>query len=224
VDVTATLRQALARHRVRYLANSVTIDNEADLAAVAHHRARGGPSSFVYVSAGVGVGGGVIVDGAVFRGAHGFAGELGHFVVRPGGQRCRCGNRGCLETEIGLAAVMRRTRTCSTEQLLDRLTGPRGTAELRRLSTNLATAIGPVLNLFDPESVVLGGYLAPLTDLLRDELQSRLAQLVLGSRWAGYTIEASAAGPDAASIGAALCALRPVLDDPRRLAELARQR
>ena len=77
----------------------VRADNEANLAALAELRFGAGRrlSSFVYVSGGIGIGAGVVLDGQLLRGAHGFAGELGHVVVDPAGSPCACGARGCLE-------------------------------------------------------------------------------------------------------------------------------
>jgi predicted NBD/HSP70 family sugar kinase len=88
-------------------------DNEANLGALAEQRFGAGRhlSSFVYVSGGIGIGAGVMLDGRLARGAHGFAGEIGHVVVDPTGPRCACGNRGCLETSdrspVALAAALR---------------------------------------------------------------------------------------------------------------------
>jgi predicted NBD/HSP70 family sugar kinase len=79
--------------------DAVRADNEANLAALAELRFGVGRrlSSFVYVSGGIGIGAGVVLDGRLLRGAHGFAGELGHVVIDPAGPPCACGARGCLE-------------------------------------------------------------------------------------------------------------------------------
>lgn len=88
-------------------------DNEANLGALAELRFGAGRllSSFVYVSGGVGIGAGIVLDGQLARGVHGFAGEIGHIVVDPGGPVCACGTRGCLETTdrspAALAAALR---------------------------------------------------------------------------------------------------------------------
>jgi predicted NBD/HSP70 family sugar kinase len=86
----------------------VRADNEANLAAIAELRFGAGQrlSSFVYVSGGIGIGAGVVLDGRLLRGAHGFAGELGHVVVDPEGPQCACGARGCLEVSDRSAAAL----------------------------------------------------------------------------------------------------------------------
>ena len=87
---------------------SIAIDNEANLAALAEYRvgASAGTAHLVYLLAVNGVGGGVIVDGELFRGASGAAGEVGHMTVQPKGAPCACGSSGCWETTVGLRALL----------------------------------------------------------------------------------------------------------------------
>src|SRR5699024_11225966 len=80
------------------------LDNEARLAALAE-LSGSDSSSFLFISAGVGIGAAIVVDGEYTAGVHGFAGELGHVCVDPAGPRCRCGASGCLETFAGTAAI-----------------------------------------------------------------------------------------------------------------------
>ena len=81
----------------------VTVDNEATLGALAHLDLA---PDLVYVSAGIGVGGGIVLDGRVYRGARGLAGELGHVVVDRAGPACGCGGRGCVERYAGMTALL----------------------------------------------------------------------------------------------------------------------
>ena len=83
-------------------------DNEANLAALAELWEGAGRRfrDFLYVSGELGVGAGMVVGGELFRGAHGFGGELGHTTVDPGGDVCACGNRGCLETRVALGVLL----------------------------------------------------------------------------------------------------------------------
>ncbi|MHA6764929.1 ROK family transcriptional regulator [Streptacidiphilus sp. PAMC 29251] len=103
VPAGALLGQALGRGRL-----AVTVDNEANLAAVGEFQARpsGAGTSFLYVSGEIGIGAGLMVDGTLFRGG-GFAGELGHVTVWPDGPVCGCGARGCLECYAGQDAMLR---------------------------------------------------------------------------------------------------------------------
>jgi predicted NBD/HSP70 family sugar kinase len=170
---------------------TVAVDNEANLAALAELRHGAGRqhASFVFVTAGVGVGAGIVLDGRVLRGAHGFAGELGHVVVDPTGPECACGAHGCLETLI--------------EDSSD-----------AALATHLAAALRTVVHLLDPEAVVLGGSLAARGDDFAQQVAQRLCATTLGARWHPCLVRRSVFGNDAALIGAATAALDQVIADP----------
>ncbi|MDZ7675301.1 MAG: ROK family transcriptional regulator [Acidimicrobiales bacterium] len=172
----------------------IVVDNEANLAALAELRHGLGRdlTSFVYVSGGVGVGAGAVIDGRIVRGANGFAGELGHVVVDPSGVRCACGTRGCLETVVGA-----RRRTSSA-----------------RRADALAAAFRNVVHLLDPEAVILGGSLAAGDEEIADAVAERLRETTLGGRWRPCPVLGSALGPDAALIGAATVAIDDVIADP----------
>lgn len=177
----------------RLLGRPVELANEADLAALAECRWGAGREvdDLVYVSAGVGVGAGVVLGGELYRGAHGFGGELGHFVVEPTGRRCGCGSRGCLETVIGGPALERRS--------------------IAAVARALTLALAAACNVLDPEVLVLGGRLAPLVPQLEGRLTDGLAHAVLGARWAPPRILAGTLGPDAAAVGAAAVAIDRIL-------------
>jgi predicted NBD/HSP70 family sugar kinase len=172
----------------------VQVENEANLGARAELRHGAGRelSSFVYLSGGVGVGAGIVTEGRLMRGSHGFAGEIGHLVVEPGGKQCACGARGCLETVVG--------------------EGRRASA--RRRIDALAAALHSVVQLFDPDAIVLGGSLAGEGPEFAGSLAERLQEETLGARWHPCQVRLSALGPDAALIGAATAALDQVLADP----------
>ncbi|MEO7745746.1 MAG: ROK family transcriptional regulator, partial [Actinomycetota bacterium] len=95
----------------------VTVGNDADLGALAEHTrgAAVGCDDIVFLAADAGVGGGVIVGGHPLHGVGGYAGELGHLMVNPRGRTCRCGSRGCWETEIGAEAISAALRVDSTD-------------------------------------------------------------------------------------------------------------
>jgi predicted NBD/HSP70 family sugar kinase len=172
----------------------VTVDNEANLGALAELRHGVGReiSSFVYVSGGVGVGAGIVIDGQIVRGAHGFAGELGHVMVDQSGRLCACGEIGCLETVVG---------------------GGYHTS-VERQAEALATALRSVVHLLDPEAIVLGGTFAADGDDLALAVADRLHAHTLGARWRPCQVRSSTLGPDAALIGAATAALDVVVADP----------
>ncbi|HLU56837.1 MAG TPA: ROK family transcriptional regulator [Pseudonocardia sp.] len=173
--------------------------NEADLAALAERWA-GGPADAIVVSGGIGVGAGVLLGGALFAGASGRAGEIGHVVVDPDGRPCHCGGRGCLETVAGLEA----------------LTGPEaGPEAVREAGRALGIALAGAVHLLDVPAVVLGGGYPgvgpPLLDAVRAELQARVFSRT------GVEVSCSTLGTDAALHGAATAVVQGVLADPGAL-------
>lgn len=167
VPVRAMLEERLRR--------PVLVDNEVRALALAEYQygAARAVRSAVFLDAGYGVGGAVILDGALYRGRRGAAGEFGHNTVDPEGPRCGCGNRGCLEvfaSASGLAARAREAIAAGAQTLLtpdalsldaltaaaragDRLAG----ALLSRASTYLGLAVANAIDNWDPELVVLSG-------------------------------------------------------------------
>jgi len=203
----------------------VTIDNEANLAALAEHwdGAARDLNDFVCVSGEVGIGGGVVAGGELFRGTHGFAGELGHVVVDPAGARCACGARGCLETVAGRAAVLRAAgvppRAGAAELLVRADAGDAGAlAALAAAGRALGIALTAVVNVLDPEAVLLGGYLTPFTPWLEGPISAELGRRVLASAWSGCEIRAAGLAEGAAARGAAAGVLRSILADPTLIA------
>ncbi|MPZ84451.1 MAG: ROK family protein [Actinophytocola sp.] len=201
----------------------IMVGNDAELGALAEHL-RGtarGSSDAVYVSADVGVGGGVISDGSALRGTAGYLGELGHMVIHPGGRPCYCGSHGCWETEVGERAMCR--------ALGLREGSPRGAvvAELRALASDpasirvrlgefaewLTLGLVNVVNVLGPELVVLGDLFTALPATLIADVAADVRQRSLVSRAVGGTrIVASTLGADVTLLGAAERAFEPVLD------------
>ncbi|WP_277675506.1 ROK family protein [Saccharopolyspora rectivirgula] len=199
--------------RTTGLPGPVLIGNEARLAAIAENRrgAGRGCSNLVYISAEVGVGGGIITGNRVLTGHSGIGGEIGHMITRPGGRRCRCGRRGCWETEIGADALLRHAgvpasqerRAALNELLSDAERGnPSAVAAFRSLCTPVAFGLTNLCSIFDPERVVLGGLLEPLVQHAEEELRARLAEF---SARPGSTPELHPAqlGPHGRLLGAA---------------------
>ena len=156
------------------------VDNDANCYALAEWRfgAGRGADHLVCLTLGTGVGGGLILDGALYRGASGAAGELGHMAVDPRGPRCGCGRRGCLESLVGTAAVIRLGRVALTRgaqplgrlvreakgRLMPRLVGRSARAgdSLSRqvwaeVGARLGVGVANLVNVFNPERVVIGG-------------------------------------------------------------------
>jgi predicted NBD/HSP70 family sugar kinase len=182
----------------------------------------------LYVSGEIGVGGGIIVGGELFRGTQGFGGEFGHMTVDPGGRPCACGSRGCLETIVGLEALLElagldpsgaSTTTGSGEPVAAlaaraRAGDEQALAALRDAGRWLGVAIASAANLLNFQAAVLGGFFAQLSTWLAAPIARELEVHVLASDWAVPRVLPSTLGPEAAVRGAAALSLRRVLADP----------
>jgi predicted NBD/HSP70 family sugar kinase len=208
-------------------------DNEANLAALGELWFGDGPElgSYVHVSGEIGVGAGIVVDGRVFRGAHGFAGELGHVVVDPDGPPCACGGRGCLEQIAGQEAILRAagmagttaTSSASPDGPLSALVArlehgdERALGAVRRAGEALGQALAMAVNLLDPDTIVLGGIFSELAPWSRPATEAALAEGAGVLRRSPPRVTVSRLGGDAAAMGAASLVVERVLDDPASL-------
>ena len=210
----------------------VRVDNEANLAALAEHwqGAARDLENFVYVFGEVGVGGGIFIDGELFRGAHGYGGEFGHITVDPEGPLCKCGSTGCLETYVGQEALARRagiavgdgdrTRNVVSELVLRAESGdPTVIGSLAEAGRYLGIGLASAVNLFDVGVVVLGGCFGPLAPWLANDVCTVLGERVLSSAWSGCEVRASEFGEGAPVRGAAALTLISVLAEPWLVAE-----
>jgi predicted NBD/HSP70 family sugar kinase len=202
------------------------VENEANLGALAELWAGGGPQDFVHVSAEAGIGAALVVGGRLFRGARGFAGELGHVTVYPDGPVCACGARGCLEQYAGERAVLRASGSWDGDGG-DRIGGLVRLAEvgdeaaltaLDRAGTAMGTALAGAVNLIDPAAVVLGGAYAELAAWLLPGMRRELAARVQVRPWDPEAVVVSALGRRGPLLGAALSTVRRILEDPAELA------
>lgn len=184
-----------------------------------------GVSDLVYLYGGAsGIGGGVISEGRLLRGATGFAGQLGHTHVRTDGVRCTCGSSGCLEAEITreelIAAVgLPAGQTENLEEaVLAKLQDESGAAELRliidRQVQMLAIGLRSVVNLLNPSLIVLGGFLRILVRAAPDALLDALRAPGTRGPRENVAIELAPLGEDPILVGAAELAFEPLLRDP----------
>ncbi|MEU3605565.1 ROK family transcriptional regulator [Streptomyces sp. NPDC035033] len=211
-DALAALRPAARRL-------PVASDNEANMAALAELRfgAPGTPRTFLHLTGETGVGGAVVVHGELLRGAHGFAGEIGHLVVDAEGPRCRCGSRGCLEQYAGQAALLGAADAADVDDLAARAErrDPRALAALAEAGRMLGRALSGAVNLLDPEAVVLGGVYPRLMTWLAPAVTAELAERVVSGLWSADALRLRAASPAAdAARGAAALVLHDILADP----------
>ncbi|MGH3473064.1 MAG: ROK family glucokinase [Nocardioidaceae bacterium] len=196
------LRQALfARLRM-----PVIVDNDANTAAWAEYRFGAGArfSQILCITLGTGIGGALVIDGRVFRGANGMAGEFGHMQVVPGGHRCECGNRGCWEQYASGNSLVREARELIVsgspvaEQLrtmagadASRLSGPLVSQAARQgdpTAVELIADVGRWLGVgmaslsaaFDPDCIIVGGGVSEAGELLIAPAREALARTLTG--------------------------------------------
>ncbi|PPF41671.1 MULTISPECIES: ROK family transcriptional regulator [unclassified Rathayibacter] len=195
--------------------------NDANLGALAESVLGAGRdvSHLVYLNGGAsGVGAGVIVGGAPLHGIDGYAGEIGHTLVNSAGIDCHCGAVGCLETEVGRAELLTVLGLDESERLEEALAAsedPAVRAEVERQLGHLAVALRNVINVFNPQLVVLGGFLGALVGVAPGFLEERLGRggpfrVALDS----VRIVRTELGADLLMLGAAELAFERLLADP----------
>lgn len=204
----------------------MVIANEAKLAALSVARdlaaSEGQEQSFIYVSAHMGIGAAVVVDGRVSAGPRGWAGEIGHMCIEPTGPRCGCGAAGCLEGYAGkraLRAALGLDSMSSVEDVLERSAqadadGERAREALQRAASALGIALSDAVNLLDVDQIVLGGEFAALADMLRPGIEAQLRERVLASEFGQQQVRAAGGDDVPAAGGGALRALRTVISNP----------
>lgn len=198
----------------------VHIGNDADIGALAEHRrgAARGMRDIVYLSGAVGLGGGILVGGRPLEGAGGFGGEIGHMLINSSGRRCRCGRRGCWETEIGDDAVLRSTGSPPGVTVEDVLAAHAGGAEwtaegMRRVGSMLAAGVVNLINIFNPEAIIFGGTSHALFTATEAEVRAAI-DLALPAPGRQVQLLTPKLGADVLALGAAELAFAALLADP----------
>lgn len=191
----------------------VTVENDANLGALAEHRtgAARGHDSCVYVKISSGVGAGVILGSEIFRGAAGFAGEIGHLTLDDQGPMCRCGSRGCLEAYASIGAILALMAGQQPGASLDEIIAAAddGSSAARRTfedaGLHLGWGLASIVNLLNPHVLVIGGDLARAGDLLLEPARVGLRRHTLDAVSA-TPVRRSAHGGRASLLGALLLA------------------
>lgn len=202
----------------------VVVENEAALAALAETR-RGAAlnlDSVLCVWGEVGIGGGTVSGGQLMQGASGFAGEIGHLPINLDGERCGCGAIGCLETELGEESLLRRAgrppnggRAALTELFADAAAGkPSVIDALAEQGRWLGIGLAGVINLLDPDVVVLGGFLGEALPFMVDTMKAELDTRSIAAIRRDLSVVAGACGSHAPLLGAAEMAWERVISNP----------
>lgn len=196
------------------------VGNDADLGLLAEHRrgAARGIDDVVFLAGDVGVGGGMVLGGRPLIGAGGYAGELGHMMIRPDGRRCRCGAHGCWETEIGLPAVLRALglpEDTGSEGLSEALARVEpGSTVLDDVGRHLGLGMASIVNLVNPRLFIVGGLLREVYPLIEDVARCALAEAALVAPGEQVRIDVPLLGGDASLVGASELAWSDLLADP----------
>jgi predicted NBD/HSP70 family sugar kinase len=189
----------------------VLLDNDANLGALGESRYGAGRTQkdFIYVKIGTGIGSGIIVNGQIYRGNGGFAGELGHITTGEDGPLCECGNRGCLESLAGADAIIhdacegisltrlqselpdKQVSSIATKPLADmsdviqaaREGDPACCAALAVAGHRIGMAVSVLINLFNPSAVILDGGVTHAGDILTAPLIASAAASSLPASW-----------------------------------------
>ena len=212
----------------KYTSVPVFVDNDATVAGLAESVAgvSAGCEFSVFVTLGTGVGGGVIIGGKVFSGSHGVASEVGHMVTVEGGELCTCGNRGCWERYASATALIREGRKLCAEKpdtaLMQAVKGnvtkitakhvidlaKAGDPDCGALFDNyvhhLCVGLTNLINVYDPEVIVLGGGVSHAGQFLLDAVRAKLPDMVFYKAMPYARVELAKLTNDAGIIGAAM--------------------
>lgn len=227
-DFPSTVREDMHAEFMKASGARVEIENDANAAAYGEYKVGAGRGSrdMFYITIGEGIGGAIILDGKLWTGASGFAGEFGHITIDAEGIECECGNTGCLETLASAPSIVRRAN--------DRLYRD-GTSSLSKLAINknftaddvaheakngddfsmmmiertgryIGIGVASVLNLLNIERVVLGGGVMDAGELILNPIIHEARRRAFQPCFEATQIVAATLGPDSASIGVAMLA------------------
>lgn len=214
-----------SEHLAATLELPVRADNDANLGALGEYvwGAGRGCADLVYVKLATGIGAGIVLDGRLYRGAAGTAGELGHVTLDARGPVCRCGNRGCVELTVGGRALLEHARATRPRiRDLIELVGlaADGDPGCRRLlidaGIQLGIAMGSLVNLVNPDRIVLGGELGVATELLLEPLRRGLADTAMPAAASVVQVVPAQLGERASALGGVALVLGAAASAPGR--------
>lgn len=191
----------------------VFLDNDANLMALAEHKlgAAKGKKYAVCLTLGTGVGGGIISEGKLYRGADNVSGEIGHLPINESGPRCNCRGIACLEAYIGNSRILNEAKkefgSTITLEKLSQFAGRKNTKALKiwnRAAQRLGTALTAVINLLNPECIVIGGGVANAGKTLFDTVKKTVKQRAMPIQAKRAKIYKAKLGNNAGIIGAAI--------------------
>jgi glucokinase len=199
----------------------VFIDNDANLAAWGEKTFGAGKNTknLICLTLGTGIGGGIIINNEIYRGSHFYAGEIGHIKVLPDGPLCSCRQRGCLESLASASAIIRNYKFFTSSQwaginsaktVFDKARRGDKTAKeiIKRANYYLGIAIASLINIFDPQMVILCGGLAQSGNILIKKVNQIVRQNIMPHHLREPHILSGKLGPDAGLLGASALVLK----------------
>ncbi|MBI1976322.1 MAG: ROK family protein [Candidatus Omnitrophica bacterium] len=212
VNVKGWKKVPLAALLSREVGLPVWVDNDVNamtLGEFTYGAGRGG-KNIVCLTLGTGVGGGIILNGEIYRGTSYAAGEIGHIVIQEQGRECACGGKGCLEAYIGNRQIMvlGKGRYGSPKEISDaaRKGDLVAAAIWKEVGTHLGVALSSVINLLNPEKIVIGGGVANAGTFLFNEVHETVRKRAMKGPADSVKIVKAQLGEDAGIIGAAVLA------------------
>lgn len=221
------------------LAMPISVENNSNAAVLGERFFGKGQhtDNLVYINLGEGVSAGILANKQILQGHRGYAGEIGHLVIQPNGSLCNCGNRGCLETVCGIPAILQRAQCeiplqigedpikqwwlrankhITIEELMRQAGIPGSYAGnlFKQIGSYVGLAVANIINIYNPEAVIIGGKLAGAGDVLLKAVQDGAIAQAFPEIAATTDISSSAFGDKAAVIGACALIVRQLLDSP----------
>lgn len=219
VPLGRLLAKRLSKHRL-----AITVENDVNVFVLAEQRlgAARGLENVIGLTLGTGVGGGIVADGRLYRGATGGAGELGHMVIKHDGPRCNCGNTGCLESLVGSQAIVKRYNdlrfrahmrmegSITVKEIAGRARRRDRQAVLALAETGRLLGIGlaNIANIFNPQAVVIGGGVAQAGRLILKPAIDEMRRRAMPYNVKGIKVLQASLGPMAGAMGAALVSIK----------------
>ncbi|MFH1540830.1 MAG: ROK family protein [Elusimicrobiota bacterium] len=191
------------------------VDNDANCAAYGSYIIDGQEKykNFITVTLGTGIGGGIIIDGNLYRGSTGTAGEIGHITISPDGPKCNCENRGCLEAHIGTKGILEmaaksgisnKNITVKIIAHMAREGDKRALKVYEKFAEYLAVGVGSLINIFNPDMITFSGGVSNNWDLVKKRFFSELKKRTFKTSFEYVKIIKSKSHEDLGAIGAAL--------------------
>lgn len=200
----------------------VYLENDANASALGEYYFGAGRNveNFLYLSMDIGVGGGIISNGKLFHGASGYAGEIGHMTIDPSGVQCNCGKTGCLETLVGRKIILQKYqersgegKTLSLDEVIQRgRSGDQVALDVfQETAEALGVGIGNLVNIFNPQRVILGWSLGQAYDLLLPNLRESIKRNSLDDPLQILDIVPFTNGPDVCLLGCVALVLDEII-------------